>query len=184
VFSGRPCGGARKTGLPLMAKPHFPHLFRRLENERGVAMVEFALVAPLLFLLLFGMIDFGKAFNYWNVEQQMANQGARLAAVNAAGPWSCDGAPAPALADYIQCQAVTGELRNGNSLWLADGAKVCIDAPDGLDIGDPVQVEVKADYNWLPLIADHISVTQTRITGKATMRLEQPLAADQVGCSA
>jgi TadE-like protein len=167
-----------------MLKSPFLRLFRRLTTERGVAMVEFALVAPLLFLFLFGLIDFGKAFNYWNVEQQMANQGARLAAVNAAGPWSCPGGPAPTLADYIQCQAVTGELRDGNSIWLDDGAKVCIDAPDGLDIGDPVRVEVRADYNWLPLIADHISVTQTRITGKATMRLEQPLSADQLGCSA
>jgi TadE-like protein len=169
-----------------MAKPHFPQFLRRLKNERGVAMVEFALVAPLLFLLLFGMIDFGKAFNYWNVEQQMANQGARLAAVNAGGPWTCPSGPTPTkLADYIQCQAVTGELRRGNSIWLADGAKVCIDAPNGTtEVGDPVRVEVRADYNWLPLIADHISATQTRITGRATMRLEQPLAAGQLGCSA
>jgi hypothetical protein len=170
-----------------MARLNLRHFSRRLSNERGVAMVEFALVAPLLFLLLFGMIDFGKAFNYWNVEQQMANQGARLAAVNAAGPWSCpDGAAAPTLADYIQCQAVTGELRHGNSLWLADGAKVCIDAPNGTptEVGDPVQVSVSAEYKWLPLIADHISTTQTTITGKATMRLEQPLAAGQLGCSA
>lgn len=166
-----------------MSKSAFIRFFRRLENERGVAMVEFALVAPLLFLLLLGMLDFGKAFNYWNVQQQMANQGARLAAVNASGPWTCEGSPAPTLASYIQCQAVTGELRHGNSIWLSDGARVCISAPTGRDVGDPVQVEVKADYKWLPLIADHIGETQSTITGRATMRLEQPLDAGQLGCS-
>ena len=36
--------------------------FRR--DERGTALVEFALIAPLLFLLLFGIIDFGRALNY------------------------------------------------------------------------------------------------------------------------
>lgn len=161
----------------------FTRLLRRLENERGVAMVEFALVAPLLFLLLLGMLDFGKAFNYWNTQQQMANQGARLAAVNASGPWTCEDGPAPTLAHYVQCQAVTGELRHGNSIWLADGARVCVTAPNGSDVGDPVQVEVKVDYNWLPLVADHIGATQSTITGKATMRLEQPLEAAQLGCS-
>ena len=29
-------------------------------------MVEFALVAPLLMILLFGIVNFGRALNYWN----------------------------------------------------------------------------------------------------------------------
>src|SRR5262245_43349664 len=108
---------------------HAMQPIRRLREERGVAMVEFALVAPLLFLLLFGVLDFGRAFAYWNAEQQMANQGARLAAVNATGPWTCpdeDKTPASTLPSYIQCQAITRELWHGGSFWLASGAQVCI----------------------------------------------------------
>ena len=44
--------------------------------------MEFALIAPLLFLLLFGIIDFGRALDYYNQVTQLAGQGARAAAVN------------------------------------------------------------------------------------------------------
>ena len=56
---------------------------RRLaSDERGVALVEFALVLPLILLLMLGMIDFGKAFNYWNDETHLANEAARQAVVD------------------------------------------------------------------------------------------------------
>src|SRR3954466_13202404 len=51
-------------------------------DERGAALVEFVLVLPLVLLLLFGMVDFGKAFNYWNDETHLANEAARYAVVN------------------------------------------------------------------------------------------------------
>ena len=35
----------------------------RLGSERGTAVVEFALVGPLLFLLVLGILDFGRALN-------------------------------------------------------------------------------------------------------------------------
>ncbi|MGA7272470.1 MAG: TadE/TadG family type IV pilus assembly protein [Acidimicrobiia bacterium] len=37
-------------------------LLRRRNKELGASLVEFALVAPLLFMLLFGMVEFGWAF--------------------------------------------------------------------------------------------------------------------------
>jgi hypothetical protein len=45
-------------------------------------MVEFALVLPLLLLLLFGIIDFGRALNAQITITQAAREGARLAALN------------------------------------------------------------------------------------------------------
>ncbi len=51
-------------------------------DERGAALVEFALVAPLLLLLTFGMIDAGWAF-FQNLEvRHGAREAARLAAVD------------------------------------------------------------------------------------------------------
>ena len=35
---------------------------RRQDNERGAALVEMALVTPLLVLLVFGILEFGLAF--------------------------------------------------------------------------------------------------------------------------
>jgi Flp pilus assembly protein TadG len=43
---------------------------RRLRGERGASAVEFALVAPLLFALLFGILQYG--YQYWALETASA----------------------------------------------------------------------------------------------------------------
>jgi Flp pilus assembly protein TadG len=54
---------------------------RRREKETGAVLVEFALVVPLLFLILFGIIDFSLVmFSYISVRQG-TSAGAREAAV-------------------------------------------------------------------------------------------------------
>ena len=55
---------------------------RRSRQESGQALVEFALVLPVLILLVVGIIDFGFAFNSWNTTQNAAREGARIAAVS------------------------------------------------------------------------------------------------------
>src|SRR6266853_249605 len=70
-------------------------------REDGPAVVEFALIAPLLFLLVGGVIDFARALNYYNDLTQLAGQGAR-AAIVASNP---DGT-GPATATSVQCQLV------------------------------------------------------------------------------
>ena len=39
---------------------------RRFNDQKGTSLVEFALILPVLALILFGLLDFAKAFNYWN----------------------------------------------------------------------------------------------------------------------
>jgi Flp pilus assembly protein TadG len=46
-------------------------------NERGQATVEFALVLPLLLLLILGVIEFGKAWNIAQVATDAVREGAR-----------------------------------------------------------------------------------------------------------
>jgi Flp pilus assembly protein TadG len=53
----------------------------RPARDRGAAAVEFALVLPLLLLLVFGLIDFGRALNAQITLTQAAREGARLAAL-------------------------------------------------------------------------------------------------------
>jgi Flp pilus assembly protein TadG len=50
-------------------------------RDRGSAAVEFALLLPVLLLLLFGIIDFGRALNAQITLTQAAREGARLAAL-------------------------------------------------------------------------------------------------------
>ncbi|HEX6809108.1 MAG TPA: TadE/TadG family type IV pilus assembly protein [Gemmatimonadaceae bacterium] len=48
-------------------------------SERGAAMVEFAIVLPILLLLVFGIIDFGRALYTLNNLTAAVREGARLA---------------------------------------------------------------------------------------------------------
>jgi Flp pilus assembly protein TadG len=54
---------------------------RRHKSERGANLVEFALVAPFLILLLFGIIEFAWVFAQDLTVKHGAREGARLAAV-------------------------------------------------------------------------------------------------------
>jgi len=54
---------------------------KRLPRDRGAAAVEFALLFPILLLIVFGIIDFGRALNAQITLTQAAREGARLAAV-------------------------------------------------------------------------------------------------------
>jgi Flp pilus assembly protein TadG len=150
----------------------------RARSEKGVALVEFALLLPVLALLLFGLLDFGKAFNYWIDETHLANEGARWAVVNK-NPNSSG-----TLQQYIRSQATTPELRDGGTSSVSGPLSVCITFPGGTsNVGDPVRVTVETTYNWLGLIADRISVASSTIRGSATMRLEAQPTNFTAGCA-
>ena len=55
---------------------------RKLRNERGQTLTEFAMVLPLLFVLLFGIIQFGIVFNNYVTLTDAARAGARKGAVS------------------------------------------------------------------------------------------------------
>jgi hypothetical protein len=159
---------------------------RLCRDERGTSLTEFALVLPLLLVLLLGMIDFGKAINYWMDETHLANEGARLAAVN-----SWPGKPGVSLQQYLLNRVGTEgtpELHGDTpgTQQTAHPAQVCIDYSTG-KVGDPVTVTIKYAYDWLRFITGNSGIAkglpggQTTITGTATMRLEaEPGATGQV----
>jgi len=52
---------------------------RRRTGQRSQALIEFALVSPVLLLLLFGIIDIGRAVFYYDTLYHAAREGARTA---------------------------------------------------------------------------------------------------------
>jgi Flp pilus assembly protein TadG len=85
------------------------HRSRVRHGERGAVLLEFAIIAPIFFLLLFGIIDFGFTFNDMQSVRQGAREGARGAVVKDYGTdTSCgiNGSAAGAIDDVkkIICQ--------------------------------------------------------------------------------
>jgi Flp pilus assembly protein TadG len=145
----------------------------RLRGESGAAIVEFALVLPLVMLVVVIVLDFGRALNYWIDTTHLASEGARLAAVDRVPAGS------PSLQAYLRSKADTAELRDGGTGSITAPLQVCV-APAGNAVGDPVEVVVTTTYKWIPLL--DLPVVQSQIRGSATMRRER--LAEQVtpGC--
>ena len=62
-------------------------------GSRGQAMVEFALVAPIFFLLLFAIIEGGRFIFYYELLNNATREGARYAIIHGAKGSPCSGPP-------------------------------------------------------------------------------------------
>jgi len=105
-------------------------LLRLLGDDRGQGLVEFALVTPLLLLLILGMVDFARAWSAYEVITYQARQGARMAVVDAAGVTE---------ADVIQA------IRDGLGRGSLDPADATI-AISGFRAGTGTPATVQIDY--------------------------------------
>ena len=151
-------------------------------------MTEFALVLPVLILVLFGMVEFGRGFNYWNDATHISAEGARFAVVNR----KPDPANPASLQVQLLDQADTAELRGGGSSALPSAAQVCVDFPNGTsNIGDPVRVTMRFTYHWIPALdtvwhlidsTKHFPATTT-FTATSIMRIEVPPTNYGAGCT-
>jgi len=134
---------------------------RYLTNKRGQAIVETALILPVIVLLLFAIIEFGQIFNQYIVVTAAAREGARAAAV------SDDAAAQTAVVN------ATASISNG-------GITVAIVYPEGgREQGKSVTVTVSKPIEVnTPLIKEIIdSVFAARppmLVGRSVMRVEQP----------
>jgi hypothetical protein len=68
--------GLRRAPLRRASRATSPQVGR---GQRSQALIEFALVSPVLLLLLFGIIDLGRAIFYYDTLKHAASEGARTA---------------------------------------------------------------------------------------------------------
>jgi Flp pilus assembly protein TadG len=127
------------------------HTFR---NERGQTMVEFALVVPILCVILFGIFQFGALYNDYVTLTDATRVGARKAAVS-----RHDADPVGA--------AVTA-TRNAAS-GLTPGKLVVTVTASGWEHGDSVTVDASYPYsvNLLGVV-----VKKGTLKSKTTERVE------------
>jgi Flp pilus assembly protein TadG len=103
-----------------------------IRDERGQTMVEFALVIPILCLVLFGILQFGALYNDYVTLTDATRVGARKAAVSrhAANP------------------AAQAEAAARNSAKGLDQAKLDVDvSASGWEHGESVTVEATYPYS-------------------------------------
>jgi Flp pilus assembly protein TadG len=103
----------------------------RISREEGVAAVEFALILPVLALLLFGVLEFGRVWSQYQVFQGAAREGARCAAVKATDFSDCEIQPSidNAAAPYDPDKNADVKLVGGASRPAG-----CTEGDQGMDV--------------------------------------------------
>ena len=144
-------------------------MIRSAPSERGAALVEFALVMPLLLVLMFGIMESGWAFAQQVEVRNAAREGARIAAVSA--PDIVDTAYSPALDGSFTHHDVVE--RACNALDLSNGSVTVTLTENGMNVGDTGAIRLTSTYSSLTGFLDSIFGSLT-IDTDVEFRLEQP----------
>lgn len=142
-------------------------LLRRIRNtEAGQALVEFTMILPIFLLLLFALVDFGRAFYTWLVVTQAAREGARAAAVQA------DDATVNARIYGSFCNSYPSNCG-------LDPAKLSISKSNIQgNRGDTVTVDLRYSFSFATPLGDIVkfvsagNITAPTITAHSSTRLE------------
>jgi Flp pilus assembly protein TadG len=107
-------------------------------NRRGVAAVEFACVAPLFFLLVFGLIEYGRMVMVQQLLTNAAREGARVGVLDGSTEAKVDAA--------VNTYLSAAGIRNTTTT-------VSPNPPSSATANSPVSVTVSVGFNdvsWLP----------------------------------
>lgn len=149
-------GGSMKTPTPGRSPRPRGRFGALRRDQRGQALVEFALVLPILLLIVIGIFDFGQALNYYNQESQLVGQGARAAAVNRCPDGTAIGGST--------CTSIQSQLAETYAQGALNGNPICISLPNGAGAGNPVTVSTTYQFKLLGFIGGAtipISASQT-----------------------
>jgi Flp pilus assembly protein TadG len=132
---------------------------RRGRGDRGLALVEFAIILPFLSLLVFGVVDLGRAWQLQNRLSNAAREGASVAQFFptsvAAGCRSGSNATDRATQEDLELSAMDGFAVTVDKIvaGVADPITGCESPSESAASGDMVRVTVRANYHLLtPLV--------------------------------
>lgn len=125
---------------------------RRLKADRGAVAVEFALLLPVLVILVFGIMDFGQLFNAQETLTQAAREGARLAALN--DPNTCSRTTAAATGLGLSCPSSAVQITN---------------CPAGASQTSDAQVTLSYTFTFSDPLASLLGSPTMKLTGKGVM---------------
>ena len=137
----------------------------RKRREEGAALVEFAVLAPLLILLVLGIVEFGWLFGQFNDVRHGAREGGRFAAVASAPLDEQD------IFDRV-CSAMDGLDAGMESIDIVVGY-IDTDGTAGIGPGDTGTVEVTATLGSLSGLGLIEAFMPDDLTSSVEFRLEQ-----------
>ena len=151
-----------------MTRPSQPR-----SSERGAALLEMALTLPLLLFVCIGILEFGRAYQTWQVLTNAAREGARIAVL----PGMDDDAVRSRVKEYM----AVGQLPKANDVDVT----IAIDRTKTVSIGgtdtasaSEVTVNYPFDFIVLQPIArlatgsDSVTYSTLNMVASATMRNE------------
>jgi hypothetical protein len=130
-------------------------------NRQGAAVVEFAVVAPVFFLVVLGMIEIGRAIMVEQVLTNASREGARVAVL--------DGATAADVKEKVVDYMKSGGL----SAATTDMVSITPTEPATAANGTPVTVRVQIQFNQVSWLPSPWFISGSRcLTAAAVMRRE------------
>ena len=126
-----------------------------VRSQDGVVAVEFAIIAPIVLLILVGVIQFGIVYSQYQVLQGAAREGARCASVQAAGRSTCE------VTTAVQNAALSYDLTNTPVVTVDGGGTACTDDTAGRNVTVAWEqtFEMGAIPRMVPGIPDTIDAT-------------------------
>ncbi len=137
----------------------------RQNRFRAQNMVEFAIATPILFLMLFGIMEGGWFFYNKNQITDAAREGARYAAVH--GTMAEDVADSDIPTYIVPTADVKADIVKHLSIPDASNVVVTVSAPDG-DMVPGHHVKVKVTFLYHPLIGYAFGSAATTLSSSST----------------
>jgi hypothetical protein len=126
-------------------------------KRRGAAVVEFAIVAPVFILLVFGMIEYGRMVMVQQLLTNASREGARKAVLDGATKSEIE----TLVTDYLSNSSVSGA-----------SVTVTPDPPSNAAFGDPVTVSVSIPFDQVSWLPSPMYLGGATMSASAVMRRE------------
>lgn len=117
-------------------------LSQRVRSQRGAALLEMALTLPLLLLVCVGILEFGRAYQTWQVITNAAREGARIAVL--------PGMDDTAVRSRVQQYMTIGQLPQAASATIAIDRNQTVSV-GGTDTASASQVIVNYPFDFVVL---------------------------------
>ena len=121
-------------------------------KERGQELVEYALILPIMMLILMGILDLGRAVYYYSALHNSAREGARYGVINPEDP-----------------EGIEAVVRNYAVALEPAELTVLISSPDE----DTVRVTLTYQFTPItPIVGTLLGSNEVTLGSQATMRIE------------